>query len=392
MRIINRIRYVFNCILGHIYRKRVRARVNSNQRIVFLVDYPQGWNSLKSIFYNLKKQNFDVILIAYIGWPYPGNNEAFWKCIDENVIIIKDSKQRINLKKLHANVVFKQTPYDSEYPIALSAKKISKVSKLCYIPYGYEPSPLKHLDIEYNNTFFPFVYAVFCDNTTSYEYCINKKNKTPFSRDILCYNYGYPRFDLDEISKSIKKYNTFLWLPRWSLDNEKNNGTSFFLFYDKLIEFFSLNKELNLIIRPHPSMFNNFILEGVMDEKKVFDIKKEINSLNNVFLDENPNYIESFNKSDILISDFSSLIIEYFISGKPIIYWGDSDEFNFETKKMIDLSYKVSNWDDLCIRINDLKNCLDFNYEKRLELVKAFLNKNNGLNATQNISEAIKDI
>ena len=381
--------YLYICSRGYKYRKSVRRRIKTNEKIVFLVGYPQGWNSLKTVYSTLKENGLDVTLIACLTWPYANNNEAFWKSIDKDAIIVPGDNECISLKEIGADVVFRQTPYDEEYPKQYSAKNISKVSKLCYIPYGYEPSPHKHLQIEYNITFFPFLYAIYCDNSSTKAYCDRRANKTPFTKDILRFDYGYPRFDLGELEAYKNRYSTFLWLPRWSLDSTGNNGSSFFLFYEKLIEYFTDKKDKTLIIRPHPSMFNNFINQGAMSKEEVNQFKKRISLLDNIHLDETPNYLDSFNKSDVLISDFSSLLIEYFISGKPIVYWGDDKEFNTETKEMIDSTYKITDWNDLSLILDRLVQNQDNMIDQRNSIIKKFLNKNEGMTSTEKIVNSL---
>lgn len=374
---------------GYRYRKRNKGRITKRKRIVFLTVYPQGWNSLKTVYESMKQiGGIEVMILAWTGYPYPGNTGEYWKSIDYNAIISSNEKI-IDLRKLKPDIVIRQTPYNDEYPKCYSAKNISKVSRLCYIPYSYEPSPLKHLKIEYNNHFLPYLSAVFCDNSCTMEYCQNTIAGSRYTADIKCYDYGFPRFDISAIEKYRDRYKVYLWLPRWSLDSENNDGSSFFLFFDKLMDYFSEHENIRLIIRPHPSMFNNFVKNKALTEEEVIQIKRKIADASNVTLDETADYIVSFNESDVLISDFSSLVVEYFLTGKPVLYCGNMDEYNCIVHRMIELSYKVDSWNDLRNKIEVLTCGEDATVKERMEFVRQFRMDEHGKNSTSRIVEAI---
>lgn len=376
-------------IQGSHYRRLNKGRIKENKRIVFLTVYPQGWNSLKTVYESMKHiGEIEVILLAWIGHPYPGNTSEYWKSIDKDALVSSNEKI-VDLKNIKPDIVIRQTPYNDEYPKCYSAKSISKVSKLCYIPYSYEPSPLKHLEIEYNNHFLPYLSAVFCDNSCTMEYCKNIISKSKYTADIKCYDYGFPRFDISDVENLRYRYECYLWLPRWSLDSENNDSSSFFLYFDKLMDYFSEHENIRLIIRPHPSMFNNFVKNKAITEEEVKKIKRRIAATANVILDEEADYIVSFNKSDALISDFSSLVVEYFLTGKPIMYCGDTGEYNRNVHRMIELSYKVSGWEDLKSNIEALTRKEDATVKERMKLVRQFRMSEEGKNATSRIVDTI---
>lgn len=385
---IKKLRRFLQRVEGYCFRRRIRNKIVHNKRIVFLADYPQGWNSFRTVYEKLKaNKDLEVILLAWIGWPYPGNDKTFWREIDANAII-STPNNIVSLEALNADIIFRQTPYNPEYPKGYSAKNICKIAKLCYIPYSYEPSPLKHLVIEYNENFFPYVYAIFCDNNSSKEFCVEKANRSYFTSDILCFDYGFPRFDIDSVESTRKEYKCFMWIPRWSLDAKGNDATSFFSYYDNLVSLFEKSTDTSLIIRPHPSMFNNFVKEGAMTEKEVEDLRANIKEKDNIFLDEGADYIISFNKSDVLIADWSSLTIEYFMTGKPLVYCGSKGEFNKETQCMLQLFYTVKNWSGLEETVLQLIEGSDPLFEKRQALISEIKGRDLDNNSTNRIVQA----
>lgn len=60
-----------------------------------------------------------------------------------------------------------------------------------------------------------------------------------------------------------KKNKTFLWIPRWTTPADDNEKSTFLMYKDFLLNYFSNNAELSLIIRPHPLMFDNYIKKDI---------------------------------------------------------------------------------------------------------------------------------
>lgn len=131
---------------------------------------------------------------------------------------------------------------------------------------------------------------------------------------------GYPRFD-DYVNKKINKEKylkymgikdqsrkNILYAPTWRW----GNGT-----FKKFVKIFSkeLSVDFNLIIRPH---FHD--RKHILPHK--FWLKR--NNIQNVYLSNPANILQNnsmfdFAISDLMISDTSSIIYEYLITGNPII-------------------------------------------------------------------------
>lgn len=372
-KIYRSLRTEYRFIKGYFNRHFIRKNHSDKEkkRILIILNFPQGWNTYKPILNAFSEYNCDVDLIAWTGTDYPNNVADFWKAeIPE--INISSPNRIISLDQFAPDIVFRQTPYEDEYPREYSANTISKSAKLCYIPYGYEPSREKHLRIEYNYVFFPYVDAIFADNSSTYNYCIDKKKESIFLADIQVYDLGFPRFDLIKIEERQRSFKSFLWIPRWSVNSKDNDGTSFFSYFKFLVDFFAENKGCSLIIRPHPLMFSNFIKEGVLSKDNIDELKNSINRMQNVSLDENSDYLESFSRADVLIADFSSIMIEFFISGKPIIYTGGTLDYNDASKKIIDYMEVVNDWSELKKRIEMKVEGIDPKYQERISFIEQF--------------------
>lgn len=198
---------------------------------------------------------------------------------------------------------------------------------------------------------------LFADCDKVYQYCNSKLKlcKNADSKKIV-YNIGFPRYDLVEREKKYDGVKTFLWLPRWTTSTDNNEKSTFFENKDVLIKYFQDHPELSLIIRPHPLMFAHYIDTGVMTKAEVADYKQLINDAPNITLDESASYLDSFRKADCLIADYSSVVIEYFITGQPIIYLNGTDTVE---KEVAEAFYVSESPDQTISYMNKLVSGMD---------------------------------
>ena len=229
------------------------------------------------------------------------------------------------------------------------------------------------------------IFAIFSDNHSNWEYCCKKKE---CFKDIKVFDLGYPRFDLlfDTKELSNDKNIVFTWIPRWSTDGKYNDETGFFKYSEFLINYFKIHKDIYLIIRPHPNMFNHFINSGIMSKEDVENYYLNINQIDNIEMDYNLDYLDTLKKSDVLIADMSSINFEFFLMKKPIIYCGKSDDFNLEGKDMMKSYYFINNKIELEHYLNEMVIGIDQNKEIREDMANFYINK-----TPKNIGEAIID-
>ena len=101
-------------------------------------------------------------------------------------------------------------------------------------------------------------------------------------------------------------------------------------------------------------MFDNFVQKGILSQEEVTDIKKKVSETNNISFDKNVDYVETFKECDLLVSDFTSMLIELFSLRKPIIYCGETDNFNSVGLRMNHGLYHAADWNSLELTLNNL--------------------------------------
>ena len=352
-------------IRNNFIRKRIKRKNKNGEKInvIFLVQFPEMWNSERSVFFEIaNSKEFDTFIVcipkyklleSQTGYGFYETNEAyefFSKNGYKAVNSITDNGW-LDLQSIKPDYIFIQRPYSHQLPEVYSFYNLSKLGLLCYVPYGVDISNDFHKSIVFNKAFLKYCSIFFSDTEENRLYFDNNC----FQKTSKAYLTGHPRFDLTtptEFTNIGQFRRTVLWLPRWYLGENGNNNTSFFKYIDPLLEYFDKNNDCRLIIRPHPLMFEYFVSKEIWSEDEVNQFKRRISEIENVELDNEKDYLISFNKSDLLISDYTSLLLEYFVSKKPILYCGEEDAFNDDYAKMAQTFYSIHN-------LTDLKSTLD---------------------------------
>lgn len=389
------------------YRLKLKAINNEKINVVFVCHRPAVWESLHSVYDAIINDNaFNVNIVAIPNkkelpqlWlnheEYESEGaEEFWKdygCINGYNY---EAKEWFDLKELKPDYVFFQQPYNVTRCEAYKSWNVAQYAKICYVPYAYDFIGDGVLEETTPKDFMVDVSFYFTQNEID-DHMIKQilKSYKHFNGETVI--TGFPRYDnLKQYAGCKAKAWDFaeeksyrvIWTPRWCT-NEGN--CSFFEYKDYLVEYALNNKDVSLLFRPHPQAFDNWKRTGEFKEKEANRYKLIYEKSENMKIDCNKTYFDTIFDSDCLISDTSSFIADYFMTGKPIIYCHKIDTFNDLSRKMSEGFYWVRNWGELESILNDLKSGKDDLKEKRLELISALTEK--GQNAGLMIKETLKD-
>ncbi|GAY77998.1 CDP-glycerol:poly(glycerophosphate) glycerophosphotransferase [Sporolactobacillus inulinus] len=87
----------------------------------------------------------------------------------------------------------------------------------------------------------------------------------------------------------------------------------------KVIHSFLTRNDCILLWRPHPLLLSSIRSMRTNYEKPYLNLIKTASSLDNVIIDHENDVYTAMRESDALISDYSSIMIQYSITGKPIL-------------------------------------------------------------------------
>lgn len=367
--------------LTNFYSNQFKEKNKNNKVVlVFLIYMPEVWNSLKSVYETASKdERFITYLIAQpiisnrINSGFENPAYDYLHSIYTEVISAYDGTDWINLENYKPDYVFYTRPYETEYYKDYRANNVRKFAKVCLIPYGYEYILGDIWEITHNVNFIKSTSIFFNGNISSMEK-MKKRYYFPYKKKYLQLVYcGFPRFDLINRKNvlSIPNRVCVMWTPRWTLPNDRVQIESGFMKYIKdFLDFINSSNNIFLIIRPHPLMFDNYIENGIMSENEVTRFKQFCSESTNIQLDEKSDYLESIKQADIFVTDFSSLLAEFFVTGKPIIYCDSSKNYTVEGAAMNNCIYHAENWKDIRLELGKLILGNDDLEESRKSMIK----------------------
>lgn len=384
-------RYIKNQVadmLSSYYLRKVKC--GSKIKVAFLVTEPSVWDKQELVFKEFKYRKIDTDIIVLPKYNLLNEDIVeydFFSFYSDNVIRAYDGGDLIDLKKHGYTHVFYPTPYNEHYPISLRSKEVAKYAKVCYIAYGYTGSDIFD-ELNTNEDFFRYVSYAFMTSDRQVD-VLKKRFKRNYEKGLQNFcNLGYPVLEYYSKLEWKSNYNNILWTPRWSYD-DKVGGSHFFELKDKFIDIVRHADGYSGTIRPHPLMFTNFIKMGKMSE-----IEKDayLNNANEagISLSCNKFVEEDYRKANILITDFSSIIIMYMLTGKPIIYCESQIKFNESYSRLKEGMYIARNVDDVSRFVKMIISGKDPKKEIRKEIAKLLKEENK--DATKNIVDCVMKI
>lgn len=346
-------------------------------KIVFLVQEPGSWMKLRCIFESmLEDKRFAPVILAIpdnIGNINMSTYEYFFNMYGKCVINAYCGNKWLPLKELEPDYVFYQQPYDNYLPTIYQSANVVRYVKTLYIPYGFVLWD-EAKSISMSKIFFRNLYCYFAESRLNMEYNIDRLKKSHRKGYQKSVNIGYPIFEAfmkkKPMASSSGKPKTVLWTPRWS---EDVGGSNFFNFKDEVIKLPKEYPDLKVIFRPHPMLVDHFI-----ETNRITRVEADAYLQNfkvNEFLeyDTSKDYMQMFWDVDILLTDISSIIVEFFLTGKPIIYCDTGVMPDAFFAELIKGMYVVSGWKEAEEKLNELMRGIDPLKEKRAELRTALL-------------------
>lgn len=389
------------------FRTRAMFKRTQNQpiNVLFVCHMSALWSMFDSIYDKLVNDSeFNPIVVAlpYKHGTLPDGQYkddgvfTFLQEIGVNVIRGYDNEKDewLDPATLKPDYVFYQTPYNF-FPESWLVRSVSMIAQVCYFPYATSLFRGEVDETVHPVSFFRFTSKFFIESSLCEKNLISRlKKESWFSKERFVIS-GYPKFDyLTEQSQLSGKawrrgiredVRRVLWTPRW---NTGEGNCHFFDYKDYFIDFCSKHQNVDFIFRPHPLCLQNLIKTGELSGNDLEAMEFKYSNSQNMALDRNAMYQDTFLSSDILVSDISSMLLEFFATGKPLIYTHRVDVFNELGKKLSEGFYWVRNATELTDTLEMLIAGNDPLKEKRKEIIKSLLYLPKG-GASLKIKEAI---
>lgn len=344
-------------------------------RVVFIVNSRASCDKFLPV-YEAMRQREDIIVSLVIhanaDYEYHYESWAYFHSKYPNDMIYDYSL--MDLRKLQPDYVFLSNPYENRrlFP-SFRANDIVKFAKICMISYGASLAYtfVNRLFDDFPN-FWRNVYFIFCSSQTV-KTVVTEKFLLDFNMNYKHIEFlGYPvlknYYEIEMTSAAKKR---ILWTPRWSVD-DKIGGSHFLEYKDKFISLRDkYGEEIDLYFRPHPNLFGYLKKHNYMSEEEVNAYKKTLEEKNILRHTDMSDMDKNIRDIDIFIADYSSILIEFFLTGRPIIYCEYPNAIPLpEYEEMFAAMYIAHSWDEVEKYLDDLLAGKDPLLEKRQEIAK----------------------
>jgi hypothetical protein len=399
----------------HIKRKMAQknnTRINHGIiKVVFLCQYIPAWSKNKQLYEALcRDERFEVMLLCVpnrisanqLRDPDDLSNDTYEYFSDhgyhEAVNALVGKNTWLDLKAHHPDYVICNR-YDRPMPLPYTSSEISKYAKICLITYS--GVALLRIDQSlFDKSFAANTFCFFAESEGKKKEVLRCNSilcKLKLSHAVCC---GIPAVENACMAKGDPcetwdfSNNRFrvIYAPRWTTDPTWG-GSSFLKYRNTFFTLADRFSDIAVLIRPHPLMFDHFVNTGLLAAEEVTSYKAQCLSHQNVCIDESKEYHATFWKSSVLICDFSSIIVEYYITEKPIIYlaYDENIEYTEMMRAMLSGCYLVNDEKELIETVEKLLGGRDPLAERRAEVCREYLFGGANEMASENMKQFLLD-
>ena len=231
-----------------------------------------------------------------------------------------------DISKYNIDIAFYSQPYTRISCREYYYDKM-KEALLCYTPYGYLISKMKHNYVSVLNL---IAWKNYMPTSVSYDIALDFN---PSSTNL--YDCGYLGYDMYNSCKECKWGNEgtkrIIWAPHFSVSDGWIHLSSFMGIYDYMVELAKKYKDtISFAFKPHPYLYPT--LCKTWGRKKTDAYYKLWSTMPNCIL-YNGNGYALMKSSDAMIHDCASFLIDYMYTQKPCLYVSFSGHLNVETGK-----------------------------------------------------------
>lgn len=359
-----------NRIISTYYLKHSKKTVDGTIKIGFLAQIPWSWDKLEPVYESARQRSdFEVYLFVVpednfdtfeIIPDYSDN--YFIKKYPESIKLLDENSKCIDLVNYNLDYLFYQRPFDYRLPKMVRSKRMVRYVKCCYLPYGFTASD-NFNNTNLNNEFFDNQYFLFMDSPYM-KGLFEKKYHHSVKNGTRKVEYlGYPGLEKYLLMREDRIGDGYVtWTPRWSFDNI--HGGSTFLEYKDLFLNFVRSVKRKVLFRPHPLIHAELIRNNIMTEIE-WNIYLEKLRECGVVIDIDSPIDDILAKTEILITDFSTIIGSFLMTGRPVIYCENGIKFNPVYEEMKKYMFVSHNWNETMMYYEQLNNGIDIKKDDR---------------------------
>lgn len=376
-------------------RQEIEARPRKGKiRIGFLLQVPENWTVLRSVYEAaLADERFEPVILLV-----PGIETAYYirtTAVDFQRIysfgeeqfggkVVKtydpETGTWLDPETLGLDYIFIVRPFETYLPKSLRAGTLRRFMKVCYVTYSFMVTSRPEIEqLEYNTHFIRNVSMIFCEKQRSLDYVNGMFAETIRSGDQKAFFRGYPQFDLISENEGTESplwprkrdgdVFRIIWTPRWTT-NPVLGGSHFFEYKDSVIAWAETDPSVDLVFRPHPMALKHYVDAGMMTAEEQEVYLRRYENCPNAAVDRRTGYFDTFFSSDCLVTDITSVMIDYLFTGRPIVYCPSPIDGYFFTPELHDCLYKVNSFEEITAAVKRIRAGDDPKKEAREKLVR----------------------
>lgn len=302
---------------------------------VFIVQQGHAWSGMASVYAAYAAD--PEWRATVVGVPY--RHRSFTTEAERNGVL--DFLGREGIPHVHwrdfmlapgaADVAFLSFPNDESLPVGWRMNELMRaIPRLVYLPQALAISGGAE------NTARQFDFPV--QQRAWMILAHSERNKAMFAQhcatgDAHVVVTGHPKLDalrglasLDdpELARFAAGRKVICWNPHHDARPDGSAfgaGLSTFLrWHEFLIAEFARRPELALIVRPHPLLFSALVQRRIWTEAQVADFEARAARAGNILVDHRASCLPALARSVALLSDASSLLLEYGATGRPMLH------------------------------------------------------------------------
>ena len=289
-----------------------------------------------------------------------------------------DSSSFISFKEFEPDIIFYQHPWyvkTEQGPVVCS-----KFALTCYIPYYF---PIEAADIDCKLRFHNYVENYYVLDEYTRDKYLKKAPELAQKLKVV----GYPYLDgfcSDSKSRAAK---CVIYAPHWTICSQGLAYGTFEWSGKFILEYAKSHPEIQWIFKPHPLLKKALADSQYMSVEEAENYYSEWDKLGIKY--ESGDYLGLFEKSDMMITDCSSFLGEYFVTGKPLLHlMSEKSQFRNSDNPILKCYYRANNLEELKTLLEILPQ-EDSMRELRLKTLEESGLKNNP--ASQRILEDIQN-
>jgi len=306
---------------------QVQASAESRLKVAILHQLPESWGNVSSLWRALEQDDSidaRVILLPFLHADYNWSRQASQRYLDRLGIpyVVWDE---LDHESSCFDAVFFTSPYDITRPLPYQFYSLQqRVRFTAYIPYGLEVGGGdENLVHQYGQPVAMHASAVYVRSDGA-RAMYSRHCPTGDGHVVVS---GHPRMDgladLDsfpidpELLEQIGSRRAVLWNAHFSFDADQ--WSTFDLLALDIFNSFAERPDLALLFRPHPLLWQRLVNLGLLDAAGIASLRQELGE-RGVIIDERPDHRHAFAASCAMMSDTGSFLMEYLVTGKPVLY------------------------------------------------------------------------